>query len=65
MTESINHDGLARLAMLELTRMGVSDRAEAHRILKGRVGAYDENDAAINAALATYFKASTLNKSSH
>ena len=65
MTESIDHDGLARLARLELTRMGLSDRAEAHRALKGRVGAYDENDAVINAAIDYYFSAASPSENAH
>lgn len=65
MTDSINHEGLARLVQLELSRLGVTDRAEAHRILKGRVGVYDIDGSAIDAGIAAYFSGSTAVRSRH
>ena len=44
MNDSISHEGLKRLVNLELSRLGPTDPVEAHRILKGMVGAYDQDD---------------------
>lgn len=55
MNDSINHEGLTRLVGLELSRMKLTDPDEARRILKGKVGVYDMNDAAISAGITRYF----------
>jgi len=65
MTESINHDGLARLIKLELTRLGLADAAEAQRIIQGRIGAYDLDGTAISKGMAAYYRDGRGVKASH
>ncbi len=55
MTDSINHEGLARLVHLELDRLGLSDPAEAKKVLQGKVGVYDCDGAAISAGINRYY----------
>lgn len=61
MNDSINHEGLTRLVNLELARMGLTDPVEAKRILEGKIGAYDNNGAAIAAGLNRYFARKAIN----
>lgn len=55
MNDSINHEGLKRLVDYELSRLDVSDPAEARRIIEGKVGAYDIDGVAIAAGINGYF----------
>lgn len=55
MPESIDLDGLARLVNLELSRLRETNPAEAARIIKGRVGAYDIGGLTINKTIEDYF----------
>lgn len=57
MYESVNHDGLTRLARLELDREHPSSREEAERLLTRRMGAYAGSEEAIATGIADYFDA--------
>jgi len=51
----INSDGLRRLINLELSRLVPCTKAEASRIIKGRIGVYDMDGIIIDAGINRYF----------
>ena len=55
MFQSNNHEGLTRLARLELSRNHPSSREEAYRLLTGRMGAYSGSSDAIACGIKDYF----------
>ncbi|MBL4836947.1 MAG: hypothetical protein JKY34_05155 [Kordiimonadaceae bacterium] len=55
MNHPINSDGLARLIRLELSRTLPASKAEARRVIHGRMGVYDTSGTTINAGIDSYF----------
>lgn len=65
MNETINREGLARLVNFELKRLNFSNRADAARVINGRIGVYDTNGQTINAELDNYFSNCAVKLTSH